>query len=258
MNLNSRFPTPSQHSIYSWSVGHRVHHKYSDTDADPHNTKRGFFFAHIGWTFRKEHPDVARKEPLYDYSDLMADPVVKYQHENYYSLYALVSVILPITLQLVIAGDTLLNAFVLSIVMRNISIYHDTAFVNSAAHMFGERPYNHQIEPSDNYYVSLASFGEGYHNYHHNFPWDYKAGESSAGFNFTSVFIEAAAFLGMASNLRTASDEVVTASKEKTARITGKKQALPEPVKPVTQKLSTWARQVLEKRQIGEQSCEFL
>ena len=28
-------------TIYNWSVIHRVHHRYSDTDADPHNVKRG-------------------------------------------------------------------------------------------------------------------------------------------------------------------------------------------------------------------------
>lgn len=33
-----------QHTIFSWSRDHRVHHKFSDTDADPHNCKRGFFF----------------------------------------------------------------------------------------------------------------------------------------------------------------------------------------------------------------------
>jgi hypothetical protein len=36
-----------QNSIYIWTRDHRVHHKYTDTDADPHNINRGFFFAHV-------------------------------------------------------------------------------------------------------------------------------------------------------------------------------------------------------------------
>lgn len=158
----TQHPTSGQTSIYAWSVGHRIHHKYSDTDGDPHNTKRGFLFAHIGWVFRREHPDVTRKERLFDYSDLMADPVVKYQHENYWKIYAFICFLVPITVQMLLAGDGLIDAFVIGYVMRNISIYHDTAFVNSAAHMFGDRPYNKGIEPRENYYVSLAAFGEGW------------------------------------------------------------------------------------------------
>jgi stearoyl-CoA desaturase (Delta-9 desaturase) len=37
-----------QNSIIEWVRDHRVHHKYSDTNADPHNATRGFFFSHIG------------------------------------------------------------------------------------------------------------------------------------------------------------------------------------------------------------------
>ena len=202
-----------QYTIQSWSIGHRVHHKYSDTDADPHTTSRGFFFAHAGWMFRKEHPDVSMKERLYNYSDLEKDGVVVFQHKYYYYLLAVMTVILPMTVQVYVAGDTLWVAFLLSVIMRNVSVFHDTAFVNSAAHMFGDRPYNEHIPPSENYYVALASFGEGYHNYHHSFPWDYKAAELGSGFNLTTVFINAMAAIGQAYNLRVASDEVIHGAK---------------------------------------------
>lgn len=48
----------NQGSIYHWSRDHRVHHKYSEQDADPHNATRGFFFAHMGWLYVKKHPEV--------------------------------------------------------------------------------------------------------------------------------------------------------------------------------------------------------
>lgn len=56
-----------------------MHHKYSETDADPHNAKRGFFFAHIGWLFVRKHSDVIEKGRKLDVSDLLADPVVMFQ-----------------------------------------------------------------------------------------------------------------------------------------------------------------------------------
>ena len=39
--------TALQNDLYEWCRDHRVHHKWSDTDADPHNANRGFFFSHV-------------------------------------------------------------------------------------------------------------------------------------------------------------------------------------------------------------------
>ncbi len=50
-----------QRDIYEWAADHRVHHKYSETDADPHNAKNGFFFSHIGWLLVEKHPEVIKK-----------------------------------------------------------------------------------------------------------------------------------------------------------------------------------------------------
>lgn len=69
----------AQRDVYTWALDHRVHHKYSETDADPHNAKRGFFFAHVGWLFTTPHPDVVVKRKVVDMSDLEADPIVMWQ-----------------------------------------------------------------------------------------------------------------------------------------------------------------------------------
>ena len=68
-----------QNDLYEWCRDHRVHHKFSETDADPHNAKRGFFFSHMGWLCVRKHPDVMTKGSSVDLSDLLDDPVVKYQ-----------------------------------------------------------------------------------------------------------------------------------------------------------------------------------
>ena len=46
----------NQGSIFHWSRDHWLHHKFSDTDLDPHTIKRGFFFAHVGWLLLKKSP----------------------------------------------------------------------------------------------------------------------------------------------------------------------------------------------------------
>ena len=86
---------------------------------------------------------------------------------------------------------------------------HSTWFVNSTAHMFGDRPYNKKIEPRENYWVSYGAFGEGYHNYHHSFPQDYSTSELGGKLNLTKRFIDFMALLGLAYNLRKASRDVV-------------------------------------------------
>lgn len=72
-------PSCDQNDIFEWARDHRVHHKFSETDADPHNAKRGFFFAHIGWLLVRKHPDVIEKGGKLDLSDLKADEVVMFQ-----------------------------------------------------------------------------------------------------------------------------------------------------------------------------------
>lgn len=70
-----------QDSIYHWVRDHRMHHKYSETDADPHNTSRGFFYSHIGWLLCKKHPEVTLKGKALNLSDLQNDPLVMFQHK---------------------------------------------------------------------------------------------------------------------------------------------------------------------------------
>ena len=75
-----------QNSIVDWVRDHRVHHKYSETDADPHNAKRGFFFAHCGWLMTRKHPEVKAKGRLIDISDVTSDPVCAFQRKYVFSI----------------------------------------------------------------------------------------------------------------------------------------------------------------------------
>lgn len=66
-------------SIYKWVWLHRLHHKFTDSDADPHNSKRGFFFSHMGWILQRHHKDVLDKKETIDLSDLEEDWMVMWQ-----------------------------------------------------------------------------------------------------------------------------------------------------------------------------------
>lgn len=81
---------------------------------------------------------------------------------------------------------------------------HSAFLVNSAAHMFGDKPYNENIKPAENLWVAFGSIGEGFHNYHHTYPSDYAASEDSHPFNLTTRVIDLLAFMRMAYNLKRA------------------------------------------------------
>lgn len=62
-------------------MGTRSHHKFTDTDADPYNARRGFFFSHVGWLLVRKHPDVIKKGATINISDLENNPIVVFQRK---------------------------------------------------------------------------------------------------------------------------------------------------------------------------------
>ncbi|XP_015781772.1 stearoyl-CoA desaturase 5 [Tetranychus urticae] len=198
-----------QNNLYVWSRDHRVHHKFSETDADPHNSHRGFFFAHMGWLLFKKHPDVLKKGKTLDCSDLMKDPVVRFQVRYYYWLLLVWGMLIPWLVPVFLWNETLSGSFLINVISRYVTSLHCTWFVNSTAHMFGNRPYNHKIGPCENLFVSYGAHGEGYHNYHHTFPYDYATSELGFSLNITKVFIDTAAYFGLAYDLKRVSRSII-------------------------------------------------
>lgn len=205
-----------ENSVIEWSRDHRVHHKYSETDADPHNAKRGFFFSHMGWLLVKKHPDVIEQGKKLDISDLYQDPILRFQHKYYLILMPLICFVLPVPLPVLLWNETWLNSFCVNM-FRFVFTLHASWLVNSAAHMWGHRPYDKFINPSENLMVSIFALGEGWHNYHHTFPWDYKAAElGHYSVNFSTAFIDFFAKIGWAYDLKTVSEEMVKKRVERT------------------------------------------
>lgn len=130
-----------QDAVVDWARDHRMHHKYSETDADPHNATRGFFFAHVGWLLVRKHPDIKKKGHNVDMSDLYADPILRFQKKYYLTLMPLVCFIMPAVIPMYFFGETFSNAMFLNL-FRYAFTLNATWLVNSAAHLFGEKPYD--------------------------------------------------------------------------------------------------------------------
>ena len=153
----------------SWVATHRVHHAHSDQDGDPHSTKKGFGWAHIEWLYKpNRNIPHSRDEQMKYCPDLYSDPFYRFLD------------VAHLPLQIALAG--LLFAlggwpFVFwGIFARLVFAYHSTWLVNSATHMFGYRTYKTTDRSTNSWWVALLSFGEGWHNNHHAFPYSARHG----------------------------------------------------------------------------------
>uniref|UniRef100_A0A3Q2CFC3 stearoyl-CoA 9-desaturase n=1 Tax=Cyprinodon variegatus TaxID=28743 RepID=A0A3Q2CFC3_CYPVA len=205
-----------QNDIFEWARDHRVHHKYSETDADPHNAGRGFFFSHIGWLLVRKHPDVIEKGRKLELSDLLADKVVMFQRRHYKLSVLLMCFFIPMFVPWYFWGESLWVAYFIPALLRYTLVLNATWLVNSAAHMWGNRPYDRNINPRENRFVTFSAIGEGFHNYHHTFPYDYATSEYGCKLNLTTCFIDFMCFLGLAKDRKRVSREVVQSRIQRT------------------------------------------
>jgi stearoyl-CoA desaturase (delta-9 desaturase) len=191
----------NQGSIWHWSRDHRVHHKHSETDADPHNATRGFFFAHMGWLVIKKHKDIVVAGKKLNFDDLRNDVTVMFQ-KNLDPWFALFMCFVMPGLVCTLWGDNFWTGFYVAGGLRYVAVLHFTWLVNSAAHLYGDHPYDPKSWPAENPVVSLLSIGEGWHNWHHKYPFDYAASEFGIDkqFNPTKLFLDFCIAVGLASN----------------------------------------------------------
>ena len=88
--------------------------------------------------------------------------------------------------------------------------------VNSLAHMYGNKPYDKGINPSQNMFVAFGAIGEGFHNYHHVFPSDYSTSEFGWYINLTSLFLDTMALFGQVYDRKKMSYDMVFRRKQRT------------------------------------------
>ncbi|MFW5453454.1 acyl-CoA desaturase [Thioalkalivibrio sulfidiphilus] len=191
-----------QNSILIWASGHRTHHRHvDDNERDPYSAGRGFWFSHIGWMLH-DHP--SGQADFSNAPDLLRDPIVMWQHRYYLPIALGMNLIPPVLLGLVFGN--VLEMLLLAGFLRLVLAHHFTFFINSLAHVWGKRPYTEENSARDNGFLALLTFGEGYHNYHHLFQYDYRNGIRWWQFDPTKWLIATLGWLGLASNLKRASN----------------------------------------------------
>jgi stearoyl-CoA desaturase (delta-9 desaturase) len=199
-----------QNSAVSWGADHRAHHAGADGPADPHAVARGAWFAHVGWLFQRRpaSADVTRL------GDLWSRRSVRLQHRYYPAVAIGVGLVVPVLVATVWGdpwGGLLVAGF-----LRIAVMLQATFCVNSLAHLVGRRRYDAHATARDSVLTALVTFGEGYHSFHHRFPFDYRNGIRWWQYDPSKWLIWFLACGGLVSRLRTASPASVTGAAKRT------------------------------------------
>jgi len=179
-----------------WVATHRIHHQKSDRDGDPHTPREGTWWAHMGWILTGDglHHDasvLSRYAP-----DLCRDRF----HVWLSNWHWLSNVIVGVAL-LAFGG---IPYVLWGIFFRTTFGLHCTWLVNSATHIWGSRRFATRDDSTNNWWVALLSFGEGWHNNHHAHPTSARHGLSWYEVDVNWIGISTLRLLGLAWDVKVA------------------------------------------------------
>ncbi|MCP3805138.1 acyl-CoA desaturase [Allokutzneria sp. A3M-2-11 16] len=165
-----------QGPVIAWVADHRRHHAFADREGDPHSPWRfgssagalakGFWHAHMGWLFERDHTNAVRFAP-----DLLADADLRRINRWFPALSAL-TLFAP-----AVAGGLItwswwgaVTAFFWAGLVRVAVLHHVTWSVNSICHLIGDRPFEARDRSANFWPLAIVSMGESWHNSHHADP----------------------------------------------------------------------------------------
>ena len=187
-----------QNSAIKWCSDHRRHHLKTDSEEDPYSIVRGFFWAHMGWVMISEE-----EQRIENVDDLQSDPILLWQDKHIFKIGGFAGIILPgLAGILLIGGFTgFLGGLIWGGLLRLVIVHHGTFLINSGAHYWGKQNYSTKNTSRDSPILSLFTFGEGYHNFHHTFQADYRNGHKWYHWDPTKWWIKFFSMIKITRNL---------------------------------------------------------
>jgi stearoyl-CoA desaturase (delta-9 desaturase) len=190
-----------------WASNHRRHHAYTDREGDLHSPHcdgieqlkglKGFWHAHIGWTFDHTLTNTAVFS-----KDLLQDRDLAIVNRYYYWWVGL-GLLLPGLVGM--AFEPWLDGFLDGVVwgggVRLFFSYHFIAAVNSITHVSGYRRFKTNEYSRNNAWLAIPTFGEAWHNNHHANPSLAKLGHSWWEVDIGWIFLRLAEWSGLIRNM---------------------------------------------------------
>jgi stearoyl-CoA desaturase (Delta-9 desaturase) len=186
-----------ENSALKWCADHIRHHAKCDKEEDPYNATKGFWHSHVGWIFSRD----PNRDDAYEVK-LRKDPLIMWQHRFYVPI-VVSGLALPFVVGLIHGGWMGgVSCFLLAGLARTFLVLNSTFCINSICHIWGAQPHGQEDSSRDSWWVSLVTFGEGYHNYHHTHLRDYRNGPKWYNFDPSKWLIFTLSKMGLAYNLQ--------------------------------------------------------
>jgi stearoyl-CoA desaturase (Delta-9 desaturase) len=183
--------TSAQKGVLWWAAHHRMHHRHSDTSADPHSPGRyGFWWSHIGWL-------VSQTSDAYDHR-LMQD-FEKYPEIRLLNRYHRTPALLFGAVVYAVGG---FEVFMWGFVLSTVVLWHGTFSINSLAHLWGSRRFQTKDDSRNNLLLALITLGEGWHNNHHQYMSSARQGLKWWEIDVTYYVLKVLSFVGVVRDLR--------------------------------------------------------
>ena len=184
-----------------WVAQHRAHHAHSDHEGDPHSAAKSKRWAHFDWMFRHNEARVLPEDRPRLTPDMQTNAYYLWLDK-----YAILPTIALVITLFVIGG---LSWVVWGIFVRLVFAYHSTWLVNSAAHGFGYKSFKTNDRSTNNWFVALLTFGEGWHNNHHAFPYSIRHGLGKFEYDPTWWSVLFFKKIGLLKDLKVATPDVI-------------------------------------------------
>jgi stearoyl-CoA desaturase (Delta-9 desaturase) len=203
----------SQKGVLWWAARHRTHHKLSDQDGDPHDSRRGFWYSHVGWLYdHNESTDYGKVKDLARYPELVF----------LNKFWFLPPLALGVAVWAIWGWSGLLIGFFLSTAI----LWHGTFTINSLSHIFGTQRYDAGDTSTNNWFLAIITMGEGWHNNHHHFMGSTRQGFMWWEYDFTYYILRFFALFGLVWELKEPPERVYDRATWKAAALETPKGAL--------------------------------
>lgn len=192
----------AQKGVLWWAANHRHHHRYSDTDADVHSPRKGFWWSHVGWILCDKF-----KPTDYDgIKDFAKYPELVWLNKHDWIApwaYGLAAYLIG-------GWPGLIVGFFWSTVL----LWHTTFSINSLMHVFGRRRYETPDTSRNSFLLALFTGGEGWHNNHHYFQASARQGFFWWEVDLTYYFLVALSWVGIVKDLKPVPERVLRPAPE--------------------------------------------
>jgi stearoyl-CoA desaturase (delta-9 desaturase) len=201
----------AQKSVLWWAAKHRHHHLHSDTEHDVHSPRHtGFFYAHVGWIFAKNHDTT----DLVKVSDFTQYPELMFLHR-----FELFPAVVTALAAFAIGGW---SGLVVGFVWSTVLVYHATFCINSLAHVHGKKRYVTGDDSRNNWLLAFFTMGEGWHNNHHAYQSSVRQGFKWWEIDPTYYILKALSWVGVVWDMKSPPEEVLRNEQRLGARVIDK------------------------------------